>query len=70
MDWEFEVGRCKLLHVEWISNEVLLYYPRNYIQSLGVDHDGRENEMLGHYTVQQKLTQHCKSIILLKKKEL
>jgi len=25
MDWEFEVSRCKLLHFEWISNEVLLY---------------------------------------------
>ena len=22
MDWEFGVGRCKLLHLEWISNEV------------------------------------------------
>mgnify|MGYP007049067700 CR=1 FL=1 len=24
MDWEFGVGRCKLLHLEWI-NEVLLH---------------------------------------------
>ena len=24
MDGEFGVSRCKLLHVEWISNEVLL----------------------------------------------
>ena len=24
MDWEFGVSRCKLLHLEWISNEVLL----------------------------------------------
>ena len=23
-DWEFLVSRCKLLHLEWISNEVLL----------------------------------------------
>ena len=28
MDWEFGVSRCKLLHVEWISNEVLLYKHR------------------------------------------
>ena len=41
MDREFEVGRCKLLHLEWISNEVLLYSTGNYIQSLGVEHDGR-----------------------------
>ena len=25
MDWEFGVIRCKLLHLEWISNEILLY---------------------------------------------
>lgn len=26
MDWELGVGRtCKLLRVEWINNEVLLY---------------------------------------------
>ena len=31
----------RLLHLEWISNEVLLYSPGNYIQSLGTDHDGR-----------------------------
>jgi len=41
MDGEFGVGSCKLLHLEWISNEVLLYSTGNYIQSLGIDHDGR-----------------------------
>ena len=25
MDEEFEVGRCQLFHLEWISKEVLLY---------------------------------------------
>ena len=24
MDWEFGVSRCKLLHLEWISSEILL----------------------------------------------
>ena len=24
MDWEFGVSRCKLLHLEWISDEVQL----------------------------------------------
>ena len=38
---EFGVGRYKLLHLEWISNGVLLYSTGNYIQSLGVEHDGR-----------------------------
>ena len=41
MDWEFAVSRCKLLHLEWISNEVLLYSTGNYTQFLGIDHDGR-----------------------------
>ena len=39
--WEFEVSRCKLLHLEWIGSEVLLYSSGNYIQSFGIDHDGR-----------------------------
>ena len=25
MDWEFGAGRCKLLCIGWINNEVLLY---------------------------------------------
>ena len=25
MDWELGVSRCKLLHLEQISNEILLY---------------------------------------------
>ena len=41
MDWEFGVSRLKLLHLEWISNEILPYSTENYIQSLGLDHDGR-----------------------------
>ena len=33
MDWEFGVGRRKLLQLEWISNESLLYSTGNSIQS-------------------------------------
>ena len=33
MDWEFGVNKCKLLHVEWIDNEALLYSIGNYVQS-------------------------------------
>ena len=40
IDWEFGVNRCKLLHLEWISNEALLYSTGNYIQSLVMEHDG------------------------------
>ena len=31
LDWEFGVSRCKLLHLEWISNEILLYSTGNSI---------------------------------------
>ena len=41
MDVEFRVSRYKLLHLEWIHNEVLLYSPGNWIQSLGIDRDRR-----------------------------
>ena len=41
MDREFGVSRCKLLHLEWIDNKVLLYSTGNYSQSLGIEHDGR-----------------------------
>ena len=37
MDWDFGVGRCKLLYLEWINNKVLLYSTGNYIQSLGIN---------------------------------
>ena len=33
MGGEFGVGRCKLLHSEWKSNEVLLYNTGNYLIS-------------------------------------
>ena len=38
---EFGVSRYKVLHLEWISNEVLLYSAGNSLQSPGIDHDGR-----------------------------
>ena len=41
MDWGLGITRCKLLHLEWISNEVLLYSTENYMESLGIDHDGK-----------------------------
>ena len=41
MDWEFGVSRCKLLHLEWINNKVLLYSKGSYIQSLGMENYGR-----------------------------
>ena len=72
MDWEFRDNRCQLLHLEWISNEVLLYITGNYIQTPGTDHkeDNMRKRMcvcvcvFNITVVQQKLAQHCKSTIL------
>ena len=44
MDWEFGVSRCKLLHIEWIHNRVLLYSTGNYIQYPVINHHGKEYE--------------------------
>ena len=41
MGWEFGVGRCKLLHLEWIHNE-LLYSTGTYSQSRGINLSGKE----------------------------
>ena len=48
-DWEFEISRWKLLYLEWISNEVLLYNTGNCIQSLVIEHDRREYEKKNIY---------------------
>ena len=39
---EFGVSRWKLLHLEWINDKVLLYSTRNYIQSLGINHNKKD----------------------------
>ena len=31
MDWELGVNGCKLLPLEWISNEILLFSTENYV---------------------------------------
>ena len=42
MDWEFGVSRCKLLHIEWINDKVLLYSTGNHIQYPETNHSGKE----------------------------
>ena len=44
MAWEFGGGRCKRLHLGRMNKEVLLYSTGNYIQSLAIEHDGRQYE--------------------------
>ena len=41
MDRDLGVSRCKLLHLEWISNDILSCSAGNYIQSLVIEHDRR-----------------------------
>ena len=40
IDWGFEVGRCKLLRLEW-KNKFLQYSTGDYIQSPGIKHNGK-----------------------------
>ena len=74
-DGEARIGSLGLAnaisYIEWIKNKVLQYSTGNYIQYPVVNHNGKELEksenifvLLSHFTVQQKLTQHCKSTIL------
>ena len=37
-------SRCKLLHIGWISNMVLLYSTGNYTQYPVINHNGKEYE--------------------------
>ena len=39
MDWELGVNRCRLLPLEWISNEILLRSTGNYVWLLMMEHD-------------------------------
>ena len=42
MDRGFGISKCKLLHIEWINNKVLLHSTENYIQCPGINHNGKE----------------------------
>ena len=42
MDWDSGVNRCKLMPLEWISNEILLYSTGNYVWSLMVEDNVRK----------------------------
>ena len=65
IDWEFGISGCKLLHLEWLKNKVLLYSTGNYLLEETMMEDNVRKRMyihveLGHFAVQQKLAQHCK----------
>ena len=37
-DWKLGIGRCKLLHLEWMKNKVLMCSIGNYIQYHIINH--------------------------------
>ena len=41
MDWELGVSRCKLLHLEWTNNKVLLYSTGDYVQYPVINHKAK-----------------------------
>ena len=73
MDWELEVNGCRLLPLEWISNEILRYSTGKYIQSLMMEHDNVKKIiykcMCNWVTMlySTKLREHCKPAIMKKK---
>ena len=72
MDWEFEVNRCKLLPLEWVSNEILLQSTGNYIQSLMIEYDNVRKRMYTYMCdwvnllYSRKLTEHCEVAMMEK----
>ena len=40
--WDFGIGRCKLLPLEWINSKVLMYSTGNHIESPVINHNGKE----------------------------
>ena len=39
VEGELGVNRCRLLHLEWITHEILLCSTGNYVGSLMMEHD-------------------------------
>ena len=66
MDWEFGVSRCKLLHLEWLEKEVLLYSTANYIQSTGTDHAGKKHFKKRMYIHTYTYIYICKTMYICK----
>ena len=61
--------RRPAVHTKRMDNKVLPYSTHNYTQCLVTNPNGEEYRtecicMLNHVAVQQKVTQHCESIIL------
>ena len=74
----FKISRYKLLYTKWTNKKVLLYSTGNYGQYSAINHHEKNMKINIYtyiydthiyiyvyiYTVQQKLTQYCKSTTL------
>ena len=65
MDWAFGLTSCKLLHLEWINNQVLLYITRNYIQPPVINCNGKEYK----YGCNFCIAQYCNQLYFNLKKQ-
>ena len=73
MGWEFGLGRCKLLYLEWINNKALMYSTGNYTQYPVINHNGKEYKKRMYIYIFESLcctakVTHRKSTILQLKK--
>ena len=59
VDREFGVSRCKLLHLERKSSEVLLYSTGHCVQSLGIDNDGKEYKKIIYVYIHMTVSLCC-----------
>ena len=48
-EWEFGISRCKLLYIEWMNDELLLYNTGNYIQYPVRNRNGKEHKKVYKY---------------------
>ena len=71
-DWDYEVNTCKLLPLECVRNEILLYNPGNYVWSLVMQHDNAGKRMYTcmcdwvTFLCSRNLAEHSKSAIMEK----
>ena len=55
MDWEFGVGRRKLLYLEWINNKLLMCSTGNYIQYPIINYNEKNWEKKVHTGINRSL---------------
>uniref|UniRef100_A0A4X1VJW0 phosphatidylinositol-3,4-bisphosphate 4-phosphatase n=1 Tax=Sus scrofa TaxID=9823 RepID=A0A4X1VJW0_PIG len=66
--WEFGVSRNKLLHLEWISNEILLYNQNKYFLLFSILNRNQELKELGELSphwdnLRKNVLTHCDQMV-------